>query len=294
MKIIKLNIFILLLIFPLMVEAIIKPNNSFYVNDSANILLNKTEEYIIKNSQFLYRNNGSQIVVVTINSLDNMTLEEYANTLFNEWGIGNKNKNNGVLILLVLEERKSRIEIGNGLEKIFTNEKTSEYQDKYLIPYLNRDKYDEGILAIYNVFYNEILKLNNDKECNYVSITNEDLPKVIFYYTIEIILASYIGYSIYKRKKYNIIKIVILILTIIPYCIYVINNYKNCIKPYNIIFINVGFIILGYLVFNKDFLAFFAKFISILPPRIKHNSYNNQKELGGGGHSSGSGSSKDY
>ena len=107
---IKYLILILLSItFTLDVKAIVKPTDKFYVNDYADILSNETEEYIIEKSLQLYNVDGTQIVVVTVPNLEGMALESYATKLFRNFGIGDKEKDNGLLLLLALEERMFRV-----------------------------------------------------------------------------------------------------------------------------------------------------------------------------------------
>lgn len=79
--------------------AVITPNANFYVKDDANVLSNETENYIVQTNTDLEQKTGAQIVVVTIPSLEGESIEEYANELFRTWGIGSKEKNNGLLLL---------------------------------------------------------------------------------------------------------------------------------------------------------------------------------------------------
>ena len=64
-----------------------------------------------------------------------MSLEDYSTQLFRNFGIGNSKLNNGVLMLIALDERQSRIEVGYGLEGILNDAKTGRIQDNYMIPY---------------------------------------------------------------------------------------------------------------------------------------------------------------
>src|SRR5699024_7310000 len=73
-----------------------------------------------------------------------------------EWGIGNREKNNGVLILLAVEDRKSRIEVGYGLEGALPDSKTGWIQDEYMLPYFSEDDYSTGILEGYKAILLEI------------------------------------------------------------------------------------------------------------------------------------------
>ena len=132
--------------------AIVKPTYEFYVNDYANILSEETENYIININKELESKTKAQIVVVTIPSLEGDSLEEYSTKLFRSFGIGDKTKNNGLLLLLALEEREFRVEVGYGLEGILPDGKTGRIQDEYMIPYLKENKWDDGIKNGFNAF----------------------------------------------------------------------------------------------------------------------------------------------
>lgn len=179
-------IIFLFLLFPCHVLAVVKPTSDFYVNDYANILSSETEQYILDKSIALNRVDGTQIVVVTVPNLEGDSLEDYANKLFNSWGIGNKKENNGLLLLLALEEREFRVEVGDGLEGILPDGKTGRFQDQYIIPYLRDNNWNEGIKNGYNAFYSEIVKLNNlNLEYDIPSTTSDDSELPVF----EVILA---------------------------------------------------------------------------------------------------------
>ena len=109
---------ILINIFCIKTFAVVKPTSDFYVNDYANLLDSETKEYIMNTNISLCNQTGAQVVVVTVQNLEDNSLEDYANQIFREFGIGDKTKNNGVLLLLALEERLFRIEVGYGLEGI--------------------------------------------------------------------------------------------------------------------------------------------------------------------------------
>lgn len=143
-------IFIFLILISTKVMAMVTPTSDFYVNDYANLLNEETKEYIINTNKSLCSQTGAQIVVVTVPSLDGDSLEDYATTLFRNFGIGDKNKNNGVLLLLALEERKFRVEVGYGLEGILPDGKTGRIQDEYIIPYLKQNNWNDGIKNGYN------------------------------------------------------------------------------------------------------------------------------------------------
>ena len=141
--------------------AIVSPKSEFYVNDYANVLTTETEDYIINTNIELQNKTKAQIVVVTVNSLDGKTIEEYATELFRKFGIGDKEKNNGVLLLCSTGDRMFRIEVGYGLEGTLTDGKTGRIQDEYIIPYLKNNNYDEGIKNGFSAVLKEICEEYN-------------------------------------------------------------------------------------------------------------------------------------
>lgn len=152
-------------------SALESPTERFYVNDFANILSEETEQYIFDESVKLENSTSAQIVVVTVPSLEGKAIEEYATELFRIYGIGDKEKNNGVLLLVSVGDRKLRIEVGYGLEGALPDAKAGRIRDNYLTPYLKDDKWDEGILNGYKAIFQVVAK-----EYNYdSSIAPEEL-----------------------------------------------------------------------------------------------------------------------
>lgn len=168
-----LALFILLVIGFTNVYAAYTPTSKFYVNDYANLLSTSTEQYIINVNTSLESQTGAQVVVVTVPSMEGENLEEYSTNLFRRYGIGDRTKNNGVLLLLALEERQFRIEVGYGLEGALTDGKTGRIQDQYIIPYLKLNKWDEGIKNGFDAIIREV--------CNEYEITvSSDKPVELY------------------------------------------------------------------------------------------------------------------
>lgn len=140
----------------IVLAAVVSPTSYFYVNDKAGVLSNTTKQYIMDTNVELQRKTGAQIVVVTVKSLDGMSIEDYAYQLFNSWGIGDQNKDNGLLLLCSYGDREFRVEVGYGLEGKLPDGKTGRMQDEYIIPYLREDNFDEGIKNGYSAFLKEV------------------------------------------------------------------------------------------------------------------------------------------
>ena len=133
-----------------------EPSYSFYVYDEANIIEDQVEEYIVGTNKVLYKKTGAQIVVASVNSLDDMDIREYANRLFQKWGIGSREYDNGLLILIVPREREIWIEVGYGLEGALPDSKVGNIIENSILPYFKEDNYSEGILSGFNEIINEI------------------------------------------------------------------------------------------------------------------------------------------
>jgi len=88
---------------------------------------------------------SAQISVVTIKTMGNDTIENFAEKLFKEWGIGQKGKDNGVLLLVAVDDRKVRIEVGYGLEGALTDAETSQIIRNVITPAFKSGDYNEGI-----------------------------------------------------------------------------------------------------------------------------------------------------
>lgn len=88
-----------------------------------------------------------EIFVATVLSLEGMTVEDYANKLFNQWGVGKKGKNNGLLVVVCPPERKVRIEVGYGLEGTIPDGVTGDVIRRAFIPRFKQNDYGGGIVA---------------------------------------------------------------------------------------------------------------------------------------------------
>lgn len=139
-----------------------EPTKDFYVNDFAD-LIDDAVENNIKNINSNYENTEEkpQIVVVTVPNLQGLDENKYAVELFEKWKIGNKDYNNGLLVLLSLEERRIKIEVGYGLEGAITDSESGRILDDSL-EYLSEGDYSTGLE---NIFYQLAIRVN--EEYNY-------------------------------------------------------------------------------------------------------------------------------
>lgn len=155
----KSSIFIILAIIMLVsssVYALPSPSNDFYVYDSVGILNNSTENYIIETNRELYEKTGAQIVWATINDLEGMDINSYATALFDEWDIGGRELDNGLLVLIVPDDGEIWIEVGYGLEGILPDGRVKRIIENNIIPSFSQGDYDAGVLSGYEEILNYV------------------------------------------------------------------------------------------------------------------------------------------
>jgi uncharacterized protein len=90
---------------------------------------------------------GEQVVVVTLDSLQGYTIEDYGYQLGRYWGIGQKGKNSGAILIVAPKEHKVRIEVGYGLEGTLTDAICATIIQSYILPSFKRGDFEAGILA---------------------------------------------------------------------------------------------------------------------------------------------------
>lgn len=112
--------------------------------------------HITEQSAALERQTGHQFVVVTVRSLGGHKIEDYGVTLGRYWGIGRKNINDGVLLIVAPNERKVRIEVGKGLEMTLKDEEAARILANDVLPAFRRGDMPGGIQAGVNDIIGEI------------------------------------------------------------------------------------------------------------------------------------------
>ena len=101
-----------------------KPKDNFFVNDFADVISAADEQKMQAQGEALYKKCGAQVVVATVKTLDGSDIESYSLEMARSWKIGSDENDDGILLLLAVEERKVRIEVGYGLEGALPDSKT--------------------------------------------------------------------------------------------------------------------------------------------------------------------------
>jgi uncharacterized protein len=153
----------------------------FYVNDIANVISQNTEDLIVEKNVALYEETGAQIVVVTVEFINTASIADYAYEMFNQYGIGSKEDDNGLLILLSIGDDNYYALQGSGLERTMTSGTLDYILYTYLEPSFAVQDYDTGVLSVFNAFYDEMLAVHNT-EIDYTDYYSEEFEE---YYPYE-------------------------------------------------------------------------------------------------------------
>ena len=121
------------------------PSLTGRVVDRANIISAPVEQSLTAKLASLEQRTTDQFVVVTMASLRGKPIEDWGLRLGRGWGIGQKRKNNGVLLIVAPSERKVRIEVGLGLESTLTNQRCAEIIDRNIVPLFRQGQMEAGI-----------------------------------------------------------------------------------------------------------------------------------------------------
>lgn len=121
------------------------PKPAGRITDLANVIDAGVEAELDQRLDQLEQKTSHEIAVVTVTSLGGTTVEDYAVRLFKEWGIGQANKDNGVLVLVAPNEREMRIEVGYGLEGILPDGLAGEIVNGTFVPRFRNNDYSGGI-----------------------------------------------------------------------------------------------------------------------------------------------------
>jgi len=116
------------------------------VVDQANLLDPATEQVLTEKLAALEASSTDQLVVVTVNSLQDQEIEDYGYQLGRAWGIGQKENDNGALLIVAPNERKVRVEVGYGLEPILTDAFSSQVIRNDILPSFRNGDYQAGVI----------------------------------------------------------------------------------------------------------------------------------------------------
>ena len=243
------------------------------INDEAHVFSQNERDELLNLVQNFEQNSTTQIAIVTLNSLENRSIEELSLEIARGYKLGQKESDNGVLLLVAPNEKKVRIEVGYGLEGVLTDAVASEIINSVMIPEFKNGKMSEGvkegILAI--------IKVASGEEFSSKSGLS-DLPFGVFAFFAGMLscFASVIFGKFFMRT-----------------------GFSTCFAGLVSTALEQGFGVQNYFIIFGAFAFIFAVFFFILKDVFKRNSQggslpmgfrrDNSGSNGGGGRSNGRG-----
>ena len=243
------------------------------INDEAHVFSQNERDELLNLLQNFEQNSTTQIAIVTLNSLESRSIEELSLEIARGYKLGQKEDNNGVLLVVAPNEKKVRIEVGYGLEGVLTDAVASEIINSVMIPEFKNGKMSEGVkdgvLAI--------IKVASGEEFSSKSGLS-DLPFGVFAFFAGMFscFASVIFGKFFMRT-----------------------GFSTCFAGLVSTALEQGFGVQNYLIIFGAFAFIFAVFFFILKDVFKRNSQggslpmgfrrDNSGSNGGGGRSGGRG-----
>ncbi len=243
------------------------------INDEAHIFSQNERDELLNLVQNFEQNSTTQIAIVTLNSLESRSIEELSLEIARGYKLGQKEDNNGVLLVVAPNEKKVRIEVGYGLEGVLTDAVASEIINSVMIPEFKNGKMSEGVkdgvLAI-------IKAASGEEFSSKTSLS--DLPFGVFAFFAGMLscFASVIFGKFFMRT-----------------------GFSTCFAGLVSTALEQGFGVQNHLIIFGAFAFIFAVFFFILKDVFKRNSQggslpmgfrrDNSGSNGGGGRSSGRG-----
>lgn len=123
------------------------PEFKHRITDSATIIDEQSIAGLNQLLENLQTKTGYQVAVLTVKTTGDESIEEFATRVFEEWKLGDKNRDDGVLLLIASQDRTLRIEVGYGLESILADAQAGRIINKIIVPFFAKGEFSTGIIA---------------------------------------------------------------------------------------------------------------------------------------------------
>jgi uncharacterized protein len=181
-------VFLAFLILPVASLAQEIPTLTKYVNDYAGVLSGSERAQINDLCAQIEQNSTVEIAVLTVNSTQPLSIDQYAVQVFEKNGIGKKDTNNGLLIVAAIDDRKWRFEVGYGLEPIINDAKAGRIGRAYLVLNFQNEEYGQGLYQAVEAV-GQVIANNGDD--SFISTQTGNFTVTVFVITaVFIVLAS--------------------------------------------------------------------------------------------------------
>jgi uncharacterized protein len=180
------------------------PSPTGFVNDYVGILTADQKQTLDQITQSLKQTNGAELAIAIVDSVEPLDSKLYAVKLFEKWKIGEKGKDNGVLVLLAIKERRIEIEVGYGLEGVLPDALAGQILDDYAVPNFREGKMGEGVIETAKAIASVVAKEENAPQLR--PKTEEEGGMAAFYFVIILILVVVVGiYGAAKERPLSLV-----------------------------------------------------------------------------------------
>ena len=179
--------------------------NGTWVTDTSATLDPNTVALLNERAAAFEKDTTSEIAIVVIRSLDGIAIEEAAVKLFQMWGIGKKNRDNGLLFLWSTGDRRVRVEVGYGLEGMLPDGKVGAILDQFVIPRFRENQFDQGVLdgvgALIAAARSEPLALASPSTESYEKVSGSWPVWLQLLGLTPLGIASLVGFRKWRRRR---------------------------------------------------------------------------------------------
>lgn len=241
------------------------------VNDYAGVLSTREEQELSNRLQLLETETGAQVVILTVKTTSFEEIEEFSIRVLDEWKLGQKNIDNGVLLLAAVNDRKFRIDVGYGLEGYLTDGYCKLLIVNTIAPSFKRGFYYDGFVLVITDFYSKLLSLGKEETVDFSEA--ED------------------GIATYKEEKENrkkgelIATIIVVSIMVLPFA--------RLIKSKKIKLVILGGFVLLVFVLTLSFIIsgiiLLLSFVALFATNVNGITRNGRGGFGGGMGGSGFG-----
>lgn len=202
----KIVLILVIWAYPVALLAVTPPlpaQPSQYVMDLAGVIDASTQARLNAMLKDLEAKTTAQVVVLTLNSLEGEPIENFSHQTVVKWGIGQKGKDNGVLLTVAVKDRKYRIEVGYGLEATLPDSLVGSIGRQYLVPNFRKGDFATGIVAAVTGIINKIESSQGDETTPRKATGRPSQLNIILLIGFIILMITFIVLSDRRTSKTN-------------------------------------------------------------------------------------------
>ncbi len=164
-----------------------------YVNDYAGMISPAARQQLTDLLAGFDRSDSTQVAILTVDSLEGEDIEGFSIRVVDQWKVGQKGKDNGVLLLVAKQDRKIRIEVGRGLEGVLTDLLAGRIVDQVITPAFKAGQFDQGFLDGANAIIAATRGEFKAEPRARNRLTGDKAPPIVSYLFVALLLVAFLG-----------------------------------------------------------------------------------------------------